>query len=92
VYGSHHFTSYFGFLCDCHFCKFLVIVIFECNTCDSMYSISYSVNNICDISTSLSFYFMVYLVIVIFEFHTCYSVSYPVNNVSVIIVCLSHAI
>jgi hypothetical protein len=63
-------------------------VIFECNTC---YSISYSVNNICINSISLSFSQMVNLVIVIFESNTCYSISYSVNFF-LIIVYLSHSI
>jgi hypothetical protein len=37
---------------------YLVIVIFECNTC---YSISYSVNNICNNSISLSLFFYISL-------------------------------
>jgi hypothetical protein len=37
----------------------LVIVIFEFNTC---YSISYSLNNICNDGISLLFYLMKYLV------------------------------
>jgi hypothetical protein len=67
---------------------YLVIVIFEFNTCYSISSvnnicISFSVNNICKNSISLSFYLMQNLVIDIFEYNTCYSIysiSYSVNK------------
>jgi hypothetical protein len=60
-----------------------------------MYSISYSVNNICSITRSLSFYWMEYLVINIFDGNTCssmYPISYSVNNICNISTSLFYSI